>query len=604
MTVLWRVVRMALRHPIRLSIAYVAMLGGVLSSMALPFLFGAAIDLMVEVTDVVNAQGQVVHEFVVRDFTLFGWGFGSVAFLGVSITAVSLGRGLCDCIRAYFTQSMSNRVAFDFRELLYDKLQNAGFAFHDRERAGDLMSRATDDVGVLQQFTSVGSVQVLGVTLRILAIPAVLLATDWQLALVVMSFAPAVTLRLVLITRIMRRQGAHVQALSGRMAATLREILSGMQLVKASASEERERERYDHRIRELQTATYDAQWTQGSNGAWTRLHFSVAVGVVLWFGSWLVARGGLSPGELVMFLLYLNQLNAPVQALAQMVGVFSNAAGAGQRVFSILDARSEVEERVGAKDLGRVKGSVRFECVGFAYANRSSSPVLHGIDLEAKPGQVIAILGAPGSGKTTVANLLPRFYDVTSGRITIDGVDIRDLTLQSLRRNVGIVHQDAYLFRGTIRDNIAYGVKDAAQDDFVHAAKVAQLHDQIMSLPNGYDTWVGERGVTLSGGQRQRLSIARTILIDPPVLILDDSTSSVDVETEGHIHHAIAKVMKGRTTFVIAHRLSTIREADQILVLDRGTIVERGTHEELVQVGSVYQGIYDSQQMAKGVQRK
>ena len=265
----------------------------------------------------------------------------------------------------------------------------------------------------------------------------------------------------------------------------------------------------------------------------------------------------------------------------------------GQRLFNVLDTRSPVSERANATDMGRPEGHVRFEKVGFAYEDRS--PALRQVDLDAKPGQVTAILGAPGSGKTTVVNLLPRFYDVTDGKITIDGSDIRDFTLQSLRHNVGIVHQDVYLFSANIRDNIGYGVKDATHEDIERAAKVAQLHDQIMALPNGYDTWVGERGTTLSGGQRQRLSIARTILIDPPVLILDDSTSSVDVETERQIHRAMVEVMKGRTTFVIAHRLSTVREADQILVLDKGNIVERGNHEELIRSGGIYQSIYELQ---------
>ena len=243
--------------------------------------------------------------------------------------------------------------------------------------------------------------------------------------------------------------------------------------------------------------------------------------------------------------------------------------------------------------MGRATGHVRFEDVGFSYEDRS--PALNKFDLDAKPGQITAILGAPGSGKTTVVSLLPRFYDVTRGQITIDGVDVRDFTLQSLRHNVGIVHQDVYLFSASIRENIAYGVSNATHEDVERAAKVAQLHDQIMALPGGYDTWVGERGATLSGGQRQRLSIARTILIDPPVLILDDSTSSVDVETERQIHRAMIEVMKGRTTFVIAHRLSTVREADQILVLDKGAIAEQGNHFELIEKGGIYQSIYELQ---------
>jgi ABC-type multidrug transport system fused ATPase/permease subunit len=294
-----------------------------------------------------------------------------------------------------------------------------------------------------------------------------------------------------------------------------------------------------------------------------------------------------------MFLLFMNQLTFPIRASAQIINSFARAISSGRRIFDVLDARSPVSERPGAKELGRADGYVRFRDVSFSYD--SQVPALRHVDIEASPGQVTAILGAPGSGKSTIVSLLPRFYDVTEGQITIDGNDIRDLALQSLRRNVGIVQQDVYLFSASIRNNIAYGVANASFEDVVQAAKIAQLHDHIMSLPDGYDTWVGERGATLSGGQRQRLSIARTILIDPPILILDDSTSSVDVETERLIHRAMVAVMTGRTTFVIAHRLSTVREADLILVLRDGEIVERGSHEELIASPGIYQDIYQLQ---------
>ena len=252
-----------------------------------------------------------------------------------------------------------------------------------------------------------------------------------------------------------------------------------------------------------------------------------------------------------------------------------------------------MEEKPDAKDMGRKQGHVRFQDVSFSYD--SLVPALKHVDISATPGQVIAILGAPGSGKSTIVNLLPRFYDATEGQITIDGIDIRDFTLASLRRNLGIVQQDIFIFGSTIKENIAYGVADASMEDVIRAAKVAQLHEHIMSLPHGYDTWVGERGVTLSGGQRQRLAIARTVLLDPPILILDDSTSSVDVETERFIHRAMTEAMKGRTTFVIAHRLSTVREADLILVLKDGEIVEQGAHQELVTRGGIYQEIFEIQ---------
>ena len=581
MGILWRIIGMAANYPARLSLAYITALLAIGFSLAIPFLFGNAIDLMV-------GQDPVSKDFVKKDFTLT-----ALIVFGVGILGVSLGRGFCDFGRTYTTESLSQKVSFDCRNLLYDKLQNVSFAFHDKEHTGDLMSRATADVEAMRRFVNLGMIRSLDVIIRILAIPIILFVVHWQLALVSMIFVPAIILRSSFVMRALRRKWLHVQEVMGQSVTVLQENLAGMHVVKAFASEDYERAKYNRKAEELRVEYYDAERMQGTNSAWMTLYFTFALGIILWIGGWLVVRGDLTLGHLAMFFLYLNQLTFPVRASAQIINTFSRAISSGQRLFNVLDTVSPVSERANAVDMGRATGHVKFDAVAFSYEDRA--PALRQVDLDAKPGQVTAILGAPGSGKTTVVSLLPRFYDVTDGQITIDGADIRDFTLQSLRRNVGIVHQDVYLFSASIRDNISYGVVGATQEDVERAAKVAQLHEQIMSLPNGYDTWVGERGTTLSGGQRQRLSIARTILIDPPVLILDDSTSSVDVETERQIHRAMTEVMKGRTTFVIAHRLSTVREADQILVLDKGVIAERGAHAELISQKGIYQSIYELQ---------
>ncbi|MCY4555863.1 MAG: ABC transporter ATP-binding protein [Chloroflexi bacterium] len=581
MDILWRIIGMAANYPVRLSLAYITALIAIGFSLAIPWLFGTAIDLMV-------GQDPDTKAFFKQDFTL-----QALVIFGLGILAVSVGRGLCDFGRTYTTESLSQKVSFDCRNLLYDKLQNVSFAFHDKEHTGDLMSRATADVEAMRRFVNMGMIRSLDVVIRILAIPIILFVVHWQLALVSMIFVPAIILRSSFVMRALRRKWLHVQEVMGQSVTVLQENLAGMHVVKAFASEDYERAKYNRKAEELRVEYYDAERMQGTNSAWMTLYFTFALGIILWIGGWLVVRGELTLGQLAMFFLYLNQLTFPVRMSAQIINTFSRAISSGQRLFRVLDTVSPVSERPNASDMGRATGHVKFENVAFSYEDRS--PALRQVDLDAKPGHVTAILGAPGSGKTTVVSLLPRFYDVTSGQITIDGHDIRDFTLQSLRHNVGIVHQDVYLFSASIRDNISYGVVGATQEDVERAAKVAQLHDQIMSLPGGYDTWVGERGTTLSGGQRQRLSIARTILIDPPVLILDDSTSSVDVETERQIHRAMTEVMKGRTTFVIAHRLSTVREADQILVLDKGVIAERGSHAELLRKNGIYQSIYELQ---------
>lgn len=513
--------------------------------------------------------------------------------LGGAILGASLLRGFSDFSRTYTTDSLSQLVSYDLRNLLYDKLQRLSFGFHDKEHTGNLMSKATSDIEAVRRFVNLGLVRSLDVVVRIIAITSIMAFLNWKLALISLVFVPFVVLRSTLVLRKLRAMWLHVQEVMGESVTILQENLVGIHVVKAFASEEYEKKKYARKAQELREEYFRSESLQGVNSAWMTLYFTFALGLIVWFGGWEVIRGNLTPGELTEFVLLMNLLTFPIRASAQVINSFSRGISSGQRLFEVLDAESPVVERPGAKEMGRAQGHVHFNNVSFSYDERI--PALKRVNVDAPPGQITAILGAPGSGKSTVVSLLPRFYDVTSGQITIDGKDIRDFTLQSLRRNVGIVQQDGYLFSATIRENIAYGSMNASFEDVVRAAKIAQFHDQIMSFPNGYDTWVGERGATLSGGQRQRLSIARTVLIDPPVLILDDSTSSVDVETERLIHRAMIDVMKGRTTFVIAHRLSTVREAHLILVLRDGEIVEQGSHEELMARRGVYRDIYELQ---------
>ncbi|MDA1215910.1 MAG: ABC transporter ATP-binding protein, partial [Chloroflexi bacterium] len=363
-------------------------------------------------------------------------------------------------------------------------------------------------------------------------------------------------------------------------------------VVKAFGAEEHEQAKFDRHTNQVFRSTYNAQKLQASNTAVMTFIFFGATGAILWLGGRAVVEGRITEGELAQFILYIGLLVQPVRMIGWLVNTFARAVSSGERIFEVLDAKSAVQESPTAKTLAGIKGSVGFHNVGFGYGGK---PVLQGISVVAAPGQVVALLGSPGSGKSTMVHLLSRFYDLTDGSITIDDTDIRDITLESLRRAVGIVQQDVFIFSTTIWENIAYGKANATDDEVVNASKMAQLHDEIMLLPNGYDTLVGERGVTLSGGQRQRLSIARTLLMDPPILVLDDSTSNVDAATEARIQQAMTAVVKGRTTFVIAHRITSVQHADNVVVLGNGRIAESGSPQQLLAGGGLYQQLADLQ---------
>jgi ATP-binding cassette subfamily B protein len=384
-----------------------------------------------------------------------------------------------------------------------------------------------------------------------------------------------------------------------RTGTILQESFSGVRVVKAFAQEDYELRKYSKEATDLYEKMLKVGKIQAFVGPLNGLVFTCSTTIILFYGGREVILGHLTIGQLLQFYSYLGIVVWPVRQLGWLITLYTRGIASGERIFEILDTESAVKETPDAAELKDVKGVVMFEDVCFKY-NAIQSPgaagnVLDHVNIKARPGEMIALLGATGSGKTTVVNLIPRFYDVTSGRVSIDGIDIRDVTLTSLRRNVGIVQQDVFLFTGTVRDNISYGAVNATDEDIYRAARAAYLDDFIKSLPEGYDTWVGERGITLSGGQRQRLSIARTILLDPRILIFDDSTSSVDTETEYLIQRALRQLMVGRTSFVIAQRLQTVKDADRIYVLEHGKVVESGTHTQLISEGAVYPRIYELQ---------
>jgi ABC-type multidrug transport system fused ATPase/permease subunit len=528
----------------------------------------------------------------------FGGKTNTLLLAAILIIAAAAARGFCTYWQTFMGEWLGQHVAFDLRNKIYEKLQRLSYAYHDKQQTGQLMSRATQDVEATRMFIQMGALRLLDMFLRIGFAAFFMFTTDWKLAILSWTLLPLVAWRSIVVNLQMRKIWTVVQEQLGRTTTVLQENLVGVRVVKAFSREDFEEEKFNVEATELFKWNYMQNRLQATNTPFYSAMGMLSQVLVLFVGAtWMThssvlgVSDNLTAGELTGFLAYLTLLLMPMRMLGFVVSQFSRAGAAGERVFEILDAESAVKEKPDAVVLGNIQGHVRYDHVSFGYD--AISPVLYQVNIDGTPGKVVALLGPTGCGKTTVVNLLPRFYDVTGGAITIDGIDIRDMSLQSLRKNIGIIQQDVFLFSATIRDNIAYGAVDATYEQIIEAAKIARIHDYIMSLPDGYDTWVGERGITLSGGQKQRVSIARTLLLDPKILILDDSTSSVDTQTEYLIQQALSAVMRGRTTLVIAQRLRTIKNADEILVMQNGKIVEQGTHEELILQEGLYRQIYD-----------
>jgi len=529
--------------------------------------------------------------------TVLGSGKRSfVIIAAVVIVASSALRGVAGYGQRFFNEVVAQKTCYNIRNALYERLQRLSFAFHDRSQTGQLMSRATVDVEAVRMFFAMGMLGMAQVTLMVIAVAYMLLAMDWKLGLITLAFVIPVSWLAITFGSRIRPIWLKVQAMLGFMGTTLEESLAGVSVVKAFSHQPEDSRRFSSQAGVLYDEQIHAARLMAINMPTMVLLFSIPTAIILWYGGREVIAGNMTIGQITQFILYLGMLMMPIRRLGMMVNLYSRTMSAGQRIFEILDTETAVREKPHAVELGRIRGHVSFDDVSFSYDK--ISPALKNVSFEVQPGQLVALLGGSGSGKSTIANLLARFYDVTEGRILVDGTDIREATLASLRKNVVAAQQDVFLFSATIRENIAYGAVDAGIDQIVEVARAAYLHDFIQALPDGYDTWVGERGDTLSGGEKQRLSIARTLLVNPGILILDDSTASVDSETEKLIRQALDKLIKGRTTFIITHRIPIIRNADIILMLQDGEIVEQGKHEELIARNGVYKEVYESQLLA------
>jgi ATP-binding cassette, subfamily B, multidrug efflux pump len=580
----------------RVVTAYVAMTAVTVLGLVTPGLLGWVVDValtpsgrrtgeLVAVPDWLPGGPRIETWALGAGVELFGW--AALALVGIGLV-----RAVFAFAQQYLGAWLGEACAYDLRNQYFQHIQHLSFGFHDRAQTGDLMSRAITDIQKVRQFLGDGLVEAVNIPVLFALVATVVARMDARLALqaiVPLALLTVVTLRF---GQIVEPRFKAVQDQEGTISALAQENFTGMRVVKAFAREPWEIDRFgqandEFMRRRIRVIAAFADYFPAMNG--------IAVltsALVLLVGGRQVLAGSMSLGMLVSFNLYVVMLAAPAQNLGNLVNRLGEAVASGRRLYEILDTASDIAERTEAVALPELSGDVVFDDVSFTYGQR---PVLADVSFHVPPNSVVALFGPTGSGKSTVVNLIPRFYDVTAGAVRLDGIDVRDATLDSLRRQIATVLQDTFLFSATIRDNIAYGRLDADAAAVVAAARAARAHGFIMALPEGYDTLIGERGVTLSGGQRQRIAIARALLLAPRILILDDATSAVDTETEHQIQAALSEVMRGRTTFVIAQRLLTLKAADLILVMDGGRIVERGTHDALVGGGGLYARIYELQ---------
>jgi ATP-binding cassette subfamily B protein len=514
----------------------------------------------------------------------------------IAILVFAVLRGVFAFLQAFWAEKNSQYIAYDLRNDLYAKIQRLSFSYHDRNQTGQLMVRATDDVEKVRLFIGQGLLQLVAAFILLSGTLILLFSTNASLALVTLPLLPIAMVLFVVFSSIIRPMFTKVQQRLSAANTILQENLAGIKVIKSFTREREQQGRFRTAAGDLMRQNIAVARVFTFMFPFVFLIANLGQAAILYVGGKQIIVGTLTLGQWQEFSLYLLYLFMPIAMFGMIISQMGQAAASADRIYEILDARSDITDAPGAVDLPPFRGEVRFEDVSFRYFG-SGEPVLDKVSFTARPGQSVALLGATGSGKTTIINLLPRFYDPTEGRITIDGHDLRAVKLDSLRRQIGIVLQETTLFGGTIRENIAFGKPEATDEEIAAAARAAQAHDFITTFPDGYDTQVGERGQTLSGGQRQRIAIARALLLDPRILILDDSTSSVDVATEAQLQAALARLMQNRTSFVIAQRISTVMNADLILVLDKGAIVARGTHRELMEESAVYAEICNSQLM-------
>lgn len=574
---LLRITLFSLRHYWQASLAIGATIIASVLQLSIPRLLGQAVD---QAQNVLSVAADGAEQ--------------ALMWSALTLLAVSVARGFFTLIQNYYSESVGHHVGYELRLAFYDKTQRLSYSYHDRVHSGDLITVGLLDLDGVRMFFSTGFVRMILLTVLIGVGAWMLFTTDALLACLALSFVPFVAWRSSVAQLTLRNTWLILQDKLSRLTRVMEENLGGIRVVRAFSGQKFELSKFDAASGEALELAHQRVMVRVKNTSMMTFSFFVAMGLVLWVGGTKVIAGEVSVGTLASFLTFMTILQMPVRQLGLMVNSFARASTCGTRFYAFLDQAEEIVDKPDAAPLKIKTGTLRFEDVHFTYPGASHS-TLNGISFEGGAGQTIGIVGAPGSGKSTLAHLIPRFYDVTSGRITLDGQDVRDVTLESLRRSVAVVQQDGFLFTTTIENNIAYGDPWAKERKIERAAESAQLHNYIMGLPADYDTVVGERGVSLSGGQRQRLSIARSLVLKPAVMVFDDSTAAIDAGTEHRIRSAMRRYAKDRLTIIIAHRLSSLMHADLILFLEDGRVVERGSHAELLEKGGRYSALYDLQ---------
>jgi ATP-binding cassette subfamily B multidrug efflux pump len=572
-----RITLYSLRHPWQAAAAIGATVIASVLQLMIPRLLGHAVDQAQGILEAGAAGAQQ-----------------ALLWTAMTLLGVSVARGFFTLIQNYYSESVGHHVGYELRLAFYDKVQRLSYSYHDKVHSGDLITIGLLDLDGLRMFFATGLVRTVLLVVLIGVGAYMLLTTDMLLGLLALSFVPFVAWRSSVAQLTLRGTWLVLQQKLSALSRVMEENLGGIRVVRAFSGQKFELDKFDAASGEALQLAHDRVNIRVRNTSAMTFSFFAAMGLVLWVGGNKVIAGEMSVGTLASFLTFMTILQMPVRQLGLMVNSYARASTCGERFYGFLDEPLAIADAPGVPDLKVTEGTLRFEDVHFTYPG-ASYPTLDGVSFEARAGQTIGIVGAPGSGKSTLAHVIPRFYDVTGGRITIDGQDVSKVSLQSLRRAVGVVQQDSFLFTTTIENNIAYGDPWSKETKIEKAAESAQLHNYIMGLPSGYETVVGERGVSLSGGQRQRLSIARSLVLKPAVMVFDDSTAAIDAGTEHRIRSAIRRYAADRVTLVISHRLSSLLHADTILFLEDGKIVEQGSHEDLLARGGRYRALYDLQ---------